>query len=231
LPASFVQAASFLENAVSESTIEVTIPNVASGRLLVLGARGIGTTISSVTDDKSNTWSHVFSGSGVSVFYAANVTGGDVAISVNLAGAATQRSVIVHEVSGIRATSPFSAFNATGFGPGNTGLNAATSGVFTTTADGCYIFGFYHDSGDTANTLTAGTDYTARAISNPAAGVIGHASEDRIVEFAGDVQAAVSLSGSATFTGVMVGAAFIPGDPARRRRLLAPVSRRFLRRR
>lgn len=210
----FVQAGSFLTNSVSSTSIQISLTGVTSGNLIVLGGSAVGVSITGVTDSQSNTYTQIDANSEVRDFYAKNVTGGNITITAALSAAATQRSLIAHEVSGCDLVAPLDGHNATLYNPGSAGTDAAASGSFTPSIDGCYLWGLYWDVGNTANTLTAGTNYTARVTSNPAVGVIGHCSVDRIQAASTATQTLITVTGG-NFTGVMMGAAFKPAGANR----------------
>jgi len=122
--------------------------------------------VSSVTDDKGNTYNLETSilDSGNSqraiAFSLGNITNGPKTITANMAGATNALSIAFDEYSGISAVSDPRDGSAHGGQtqptPG-TGSNGVLSGTFTTTANGDLVVGLYAGTAGQNATITAGT--------------------------------------------------------------------------
>lgn len=121
--------------------------------------------ISSVTDDKSNTYTVVDqiadspNAQQYASFYLLNVTNAPQTITVNFTGPFAFRAICVDEFSGIATTLALDGHTGqvqTGVG---TGTNAATSGNTTTTAAGDLIYGMIGDDSNLTNLIAPGTGF------------------------------------------------------------------------
>lgn len=186
-------------------TLAVTLNGVSTGNLIAVFAfcyHGPGSVgIASVADDQGNTYAAVDTANPdtaewFKTFYARNVTGGNLTITVTYTGTPTYRRVIVTEYSGLSTAADvldahsISAVTTTW----GTGTDVATSGAATTTANGDTVIGFYGQVSD--QTLpTAGTGYTSRSTwQNPAGDAWAH--EDRVQSNAGSIAATFTPGGA-----------------------------------
>jgi len=190
--AAFVQ--SNLTNAAASTTsVAVTISAVGSGNL-VSGCVGWTpnptATLSSVTDDKSNTYT-VVDNNGASdangqwsTFYLKNITNGPVTITANFSGNATYRVIHVIEASGLDTSAPLDQHTMNFQTTPGTGTDAVTSGAVTTTANGEFVAACARKgSSGASGTYTVGTGYSNLIT----AGVVVSASESRVQTSAGSI--------------------------------------------
>lgn len=131
-------------------------------------------TVSSVTDNKSNTYSQACAitrtgATRLEIWYAQNVTGGSsFTITVNVTGG--HKCISIHEYSGVATSNAFDA-QATAL--------STDSGNVTTAVDDELLFGF----GDRFTTVGAsGSGYTQR---ENFAFNFGHATQDKLAGAAG----------------------------------------------
>src|SRR5581483_5084131 len=103
------------------SNLAVTLNGVTAGNLLILCivTSGPSTTVNSVTDDKSNSWSRVVNrnfqsgAGGVEIWAAHNVAAGNTTITANFSASVTA-DIAAHEVSGAATVSAFDKSAAAG---------------------------------------------------------------------------------------------------------------------
>jgi hypothetical protein len=120
---------------------------------------GSGVTISSITDDKSNSYTvedTTAVTSNFASFYALNLTNGPSKITVTLSGASTFLRMVSDEFSGI-ATSAALDQHALNTLTAVSGANSITSGNVTTAQSGELIYGGYKDR--TGVTVVPGTGF------------------------------------------------------------------------
>jgi hypothetical protein len=199
----FVQSKNFLATAGSATTVPVTFTsNVVAGNLIAVWVTwGSSTaTLNSVTDSLGNTYTIVQTVTNTTnsqrsaMAYAKNIAGGANTVTATFSASIDYRGIIVHEISGADQTAPLDG-NAGQWqtGPG-LGTDAVSSGSFTTTKNGDYIFGASMNTGVACAGPAAGTGFTAREA--PACG--GHSiqpiSEDRIQSAAGSIAATFTAS-------------------------------------
>jgi hypothetical protein len=166
---SFVQGKGANGGAASAGTIAVTLTAAVTSGNAICGMVGhdSAATLTSVTDDKSNTYNletsvvDTTNSERVTAFSLGNITNGPSTITANISSSVGARSLIADEFSGILAASNPRDSTAHGglwnSSPG-TGANGVTSGTFTTATNGDLLYGATaNDSGDDTGTLTAGT--------------------------------------------------------------------------
>jgi len=173
---SFSQSNGAFSN-VAASTLSIAFPgNTAAGNAIVVGAACSNTTISSVTDTQSNTYTQAVANGDSAIFYAQNIAGGADTVTVHFAASCNFSWLDPHEYAGLATTSMLDQeTSATGTG---TALN---SGSVTTTQANELVFGYAF----VQNALSqGGTGFTVR---QPAPGVTTSnvMSEDEIVSATG----------------------------------------------
>lgn len=179
--------------AFSGTTATCTFSSSVTGGNTIIGGTnyfgGSSPTISGIADNcntgaTSNTYATVDTLSGVSTFWAhVGATTATCTVTITFTSALSQARIILHEVSGITATTPVDGHTIQAqTGPG-TGTNAVTSGSITTASSGDYIFGFTTDT-TSSPTVTAGTGYTIRETSSG-----NLSSEDQVQNSAGAIAA------------------------------------------
>lgn len=138
----------------SNGNVAVTISAVASGNAVcgvVSWDNGGGVTLSSVADDKGNTYNvettvlDTTNGQKAAAFSRTNITNAPVTITATFSAGAGFRSIAVDEFSGVSAASTDERDGTTHGGqfqnsPG-TGANGITSGTFTTATNGDLVWG------------------------------------------------------------------------------------------
>lgn len=158
----------------SGSTWTATI-TPTSGNLLIVGlqfiANNAGNDCSAAPSDGTNTYTQIDSVAEVlgginsrqSTFYAKNITGGALTITMTASSSIIYKArIVVHEVAGADTTAPLDGTNhamsrQSGLGGGT---DAYTSGAKTPSANGAYIFGFGGVVGND-DSFTLGTGFTA----------------------------------------------------------------------
>ena len=175
------------------TTVSVAYSNAQKAGDLNLVAVGWGDTtsaISSVTDNKGNTYTRAVGPTSNTalqqvIYYAKNIAGGSNTVTVKFNQAAAYPDVRILEYSGLDPTSPL---DVTAAGTGNG--TSANSGSATTTSADELIFG----AGTTAGTtFTApGSGFTTRIIN-----IYGNLAEDKTVSSAGGNSATATNSGGA----------------------------------
>jgi len=167
----------------SSPTHASALINVTTGNLIVV-AVGWGTNpvdITSVTDTAGNTYisavgpvSLPTSPFRTQIFYAKNVTGGDLTVTVTYSADVTSSRLGLHEYSGASLTAPLDVTSS------NTGASGnPDSGSAITTAANEIIFGWSLSSGGT----TAGAGFTQREL------IGSEATEDKSVTSIGSYSA------------------------------------------
>lgn len=181
----------------TDLTCAVTLgATVGSGNAVmgyVTWDKGGGATLSSITDDQSNSYSVVTGGDRLDGFYRVNITNAPITITLGWTGTLQYIAVVVFEASGVATTSAFDQ-NANAAGTLTTTLDSLSSGSVTTTANGEFIVGgAVQLDGTDFNCFDAGTDYTL-----PANGYTGSAA---VMNLAAEYRAQTSAGGiAATWT-------------------------------
>jgi hypothetical protein len=139
-------------------------------------------------------------------FYAANIAGGSCVVTATFSGAVTSKWIVVHEVSGIIASSPLDGSGLRYQSSPGRSANAVSSRSITTSTAGDYIFAATSDFGNNA-TYTPGSGFTGRFFGNQ-----GLRSEDRILAAAGAVSGTFTSSANHTQNLTLV-MAFKPVPP------------------
>ena len=127
------------------ASIAVTLPaTVGVGNTLVVFAKCSG--FSSLTDDKSNTYTSVQTVSPRRTFYCKNVTNAPQTITCNVSPNEGLLVLVVHEVSGVDLVNPLDTNAGRSQASPGTGTDALTTLTATTSFNGDYIFGCTTDS-------------------------------------------------------------------------------------
>src|SRR6266446_5486764 len=166
-------------------------------------------TLNSVTDTQGNLFTIVNNpttgryGRAAMAYAIARSTGGDT-VSCNLSTASMGKSIIIHEISGVNASTPLDGQKLNVQNSPGGGANAVTSGSITTTVNGDYVLGFtFNDSSNQAD-WNAGAGYTKRQDLQVQS--YATASEDAVQTLSGSVAATFTAT-AATFgdfiTGIM----------------------------
>src|SRR6266478_1297801 len=166
-------------------------------------------TLNSVTDTQGNIFTIVNNpttgryGRAAMAYAIARSTGGDT-VSCNLSTASMGKSIIIHEISGVNASTPLDGQKLNVQNSPGGGANAVTSGSITTTVNGDYVLGFtFNDSSNQAD-WNAGAGYTKRQDLQVQS--YATASEDAVQTLSGSVAATFTAT-AATFgdfiTGIM----------------------------
>ena len=173
----------------SNTTVAVTYAvaqTAGDTNIVVIGWGDTSSTISSVTDNKLNSYALAVgptSGTGLrqSIYYAPNIAGGSTTVTVTFNKAAAYPDVRILEYSGLDPTAPLDkAVGAAGTG------TAANSGSVSTTAASELIFG----AGTSGTKFTAaGSGFTSRMIN-----LYGNIAEDKTVNATGSYNATATDS-------------------------------------
>jgi hypothetical protein len=201
MPAAHVQSKSSAAAATSTTIAATFSATVGSGNLVCgLVVWGSDTITVTVSDDKSNSYTVVRTvtdtgNKRAASFYAKNLTNAPVTVTATFSSTVPDRSIIIHEASGIDTTAPLD--QETGQLEFLAPNPSPTSGSVTTTTSGQYIFGA------TALTnralpvplISAGAGYTEREETGDAGGTIGNSdSETQIQSAAGSIAAIFSAT-------------------------------------
>jgi hypothetical protein len=166
-----VQGASANSGSASASTVAVTISAVASGNAVLGVVSWVGAgTLTSVTDDKGNTYNKETSvldttdALNSAAFSRTNITNAPTVITANFSAGVTFRQILVDEFSGGSTASTDERDGAAHGGqfqanPG-TAANGITSGTFTTATNGDLIWGACVDGAGTLALATNGTSFS-----------------------------------------------------------------------
>lgn len=185
--------------AASGSSIAVTLTNTVTPGNTVAGQvafeLGSGVNITSITDDKSNSYNIVqnFTGGAgttfrVASYYLANITNSPKTITANLSASATGAQIVADEFSGVSSISSIDNWSGQFQSAPGTALNAITSGYATTQYPYDLIYGV---SFNLVNGQSIGVGFTPALIDN----VFGIFSEYQIASIAGPINAAFTESG------------------------------------
>jgi RHS repeat-associated protein len=187
----------------STGAANVTLDSsVTTGNLIVVGVSKWNQFISSTTvsDNKGNTYykaGEVYNAATqdhAAIFYAKNVTGGS---SFTVSTGITDRTLAVHEYSGVATSSVFNKVAST------TGSSASpSSGSVTTSVDNELAFGTAWSIGD-GDSWTAGSGYTKRESETNNATAERIATEDKVVTTAGSVSATYSVPTSGDWAAII----------------------------
>lgn len=166
-----VQGGSTNSGSGSASTVAVTLSAIASGNAVLGVVSWVGAgTLSSVTDDKGNTYNKETSvldttdSLNSAAFSRTNITNAPTVITANFSVGVTFRQMLVDEFSGGSTASTDERDGAAHGGqfqsnPG-TAANGITSGTFTTGTNGDLIWGACVDGAGTLVLATNGTSFS-----------------------------------------------------------------------
>ena len=185
----FVQAAGTSSGSSVTTLAQAFASNTAAASTIIVVATGVGTTVSSVTDTQSNTFTQACANGVSAVFYAKNITGGADTVTVHFAGTATFSVLGIHEYAGLDTSSPLDQCgSATGTG---TAMNSSNK---TTMSANELIFGY----GSVDNSVSgAGSGYTLR-LNNTQLG--GDSTEDQTVSSTGAYATTMTQNVSGNWT-------------------------------
>ena len=198
------------KSAASATTLSVTLPaTVGNGNAILVAVWYLTATagqITSVTDDKSNTYnvetSNVSAAAGGSMYMygVGNVTNGPKTVTVNIS-ANTIFMAVVEYNQVVALANPVDAAIAAGASVVPSGADAITSNSASTTQTNETLVGFTCSTSGAAATITNGTGYTTEF--NDATNKVQV--EDRSQLTAASVQATFSLSagGGSYMTGML----------------------------
>ena len=145
------------------TSVAVTISATTAGDLLLVGINSDASTLTSVTDNKSNTYTAaskvVSGGETYAIYYAKNILAGATSVTVKTSYGDTD--VIVAEYQGMDTAAPFdqTAFFDNGYNGGASFTSHATP---QTTAASELLWGFAGDKYGNKPVWTAGSGWTAR---------------------------------------------------------------------
>jgi len=186
---------------VAATTIAAPAANHTTGNLLVVfvGFYSTSVTVSSIGDTAGNTYTKITSikdsYSTIECWYAKNITGNaNNVVTATFSASVTYRGITVDQYSGCDTSAPLDQYNT---GTGND-TAPITGNITTTTANEVLVAGVYLLY---TKTITAGTNYTLRTLTNPAPSK--GASEDRIVSATGTYNATFSLSDSTPWVSIV----------------------------
>jgi hypothetical protein len=188
------------------TTLRIPLPNpTGSGDALILGIqfRNSGS-ISSVADDKGNTWvagptvTNSNASQRMSLYYALNVIGGTQNITVTFSGLGSTNGYPQAVISEFYNVAQVSAADGTG---GN--ANSRTAGSITTTTAGDLIYHWGVDFSDTnvnggaynGSGITAGSGFTLLSADLQ----VGSADQYQVQSSAGSINPTFTATGSATW--------------------------------
>lgn len=150
------------------ATATVNLPvafssNVRAGDLIIVAVCAFTATVSSVTDSQSNTYTQVTNSPAVNgsdrsyLYYAKNVKGGAVTVTVNFSAGSRVRSIGIYEYMGADPTAPFDKSATAGSGTGTT----VAPGAVTPTNNNSLIVSVGGDFvGGGTGAITPQTGYT-----------------------------------------------------------------------
>ena len=198
----FVQSKSSLVSSGSASTVATTFTsNVAAGNLIAVwvtwGSSSATLCSTCVNDSLGNTYTIVQtvsrSGKRTAMAYAKNIAGGANTVTATFSASISSRGIIVHEISGADPTAPLDGNAGQRQTTPGLGTDAVSSGSFTTTKNGDYIFGVSLQEGSSCAGAAAGTGFTPRE--TPACvNSMQPISEDKIQSAAGSTAATFTAS-------------------------------------
>ncbi|SRR6266851_5836261 len=166
----------------SATTIVIALAATAASGSTIVGiiSCDAGATLSSVTDDKSNTYNlettlvDTVDNQRVQCFSLSNITNGPQTITANLSSSVQARSGLIEAWTGALAAADARSTGGRGGqyqGSVGTGANAITSTAFTPADNGCLIWGATADTSAVASTVSAGTGFTLGTNNSATAGV------------------------------------------------------------
>ena len=185
------------------TTIAVTLGSAVSSGDTVCGAvtfyYSSSGSLTSVTDDKSNTYAIIDTQPGnnsTTSFCAYNITNAPTTITATyVSDDAGYATIIADEYSGV-AASPLDVHATNTQSSPSTSTNAVTSTNATTSANGDLIYGVTMEA-VVSNFVTAGTGFTQRELQNTGSGATYSASsEDLVQATAGSVASTYTISSS-----------------------------------
>jgi RHS repeat-associated protein len=185
--------------------------NVTTGNTIVVGITRYLANITSVTDNQGNTYTPVHTSIQpgtdfyVDMYYAKNVTGGSVTVTVAFDSNHTS-NVGVYEYSGLDKTAPLDQVTAT------TGSGTAPNGgTLTTTTDNEVYFAVGFDDWGNNAAPTAGSGYTLENHQDDSMTLIRYYAEDRVSTH-GSYSTNLTIGGGSDWG--IIGASFKPASAA-----------------
>ncbi len=192
--------------ATSSATIVIALAATAAAGSTIVGIvawdNAGSATISSVTDDKSNTYNletkllDTTDNENVQCFSLSNINNSPQTVTVNLTVSSQGRSGLIEAWTGALAASDARSSGGRGGqyqGSVGTGTNAITSTAFTPADNGCLIWGATADTSAVASTVSAGTGFTLGTNNSATTGVTAALTSENLTQ-------ATAASIAATFT-------------------------------
>lgn len=185
----FVQKNGFASDVNSATVVAGALTSVVTGNTIVVGvAWEVGGTLTSVDDDKGNSYSILDQGSNsdaqaLGVAVAANVTGGaSVVVTATLSSGSNFRRIVAAEYDGVSA-SPLDGHDAV---YSSSRSSTPTSPAIVTTVNGDTIVGLIEVTEESGVTTAGGGGFVMRTVSGTWGGLN---LEDRVQTTAGSVAA------------------------------------------
>ncbi len=191
------------------SSVAVTISATTAGDLLLVGINSDATTLTSVTDNKSNTYTAaskvVSGGETYAIYYAKNILAGATSVTVKTSYGDTD--VIVAEYQGMDTAAPFdqTAFFDNGYNGGASFTSHATP---QTTAASELLWGFAGDKYGNKPVWTSASGWTARRTQ------VSSFAQDQIVSAQGQFTSSGSMNATNGYEiGAMIATFKFSGAP------------------
>lgn len=184
--------------------------SVTAGNLIVVGVGDFtsgATNVSSVTDNKSNTYTRITGVDGVGngctleLWYAYNVTGGAGLVATANFTVNSRCTIIAQEFSGILTTDPLDKSSSLFQTPGTGTTYTSTATAATTQADELVV-GFVADANG-GHTYVAGSGYSN--MNNSGAGGTPSGMESKVVSSTGVQTATATVASGNDFYSFLVG--------------------------
>lgn len=199
-----VQGAGATETAQS-TTLSATISSSTAGNLLAVafGLKGTSPTITSVTDNKSQTWTAGVVNSGSTnvsgVYYFLNTAAGVTTVTITT-GQTDTIEMYVWEFSGVATAS---AIDGTGATSNGSSTAPTTGGAVTTNANDLLLGSIVWLGTNTISAITGGFTAEATQQSTPASNIQNVSAGYQIVSSTGTYTFAGTLSGSVTWVAAL----------------------------
>ena len=190
------------------NTLVTDLPNLTlQGNCLIAGVQytSVGS-ITSITDDKSNTWTlaqtvtNATTGTKISVFYALNVAADTKTVTVNFSGGPNRPQAVISEFTNIAQAGALD---------GNAGSSTSkTAGTITTTANSDLIWHYGVDLSDSntnggafnGTSITSGSGFTLLNADLQ----VGVCTQYQVQSSAGAISPAFTTTGSATWGSIAI---------------------------
>jgi hypothetical protein len=196
-------------------SVSFSAGNVSTGNLIAGSVTWGSTTdpLQSVTDSCGNSYSIAASTTGSSNsaagFYAKNVKGGSKCqVTATFSSNEILKTIVIHEISGVDKNAPLDGSVAT-YTTGGGGTNSLSSGTWTTTANGDYLFGAMMSPAANGTKVSAGSPWTLRNYDNMHN---TETSSEDLIQASASSSSAVKFSTAGFSNALIVGMAFKPGN-------------------